>query len=57
MKDLRPGLQPTLNKEQKQSELFVTRQSIFQAWAKLRWSATMVAQRDQRPSHQCWRGH
>jgi len=42
MKDLRPGLQPTLNKEQKQSELFVTRQSIFQAWAKLRWSATWL---------------
>ena len=33
MKDLRPELQPTLNQEQKRSVLFMTRQSIFRAWA------------------------
>ena len=33
VKDLRPELQPTLNQEQKRSVLFVTRQSIFRAWA------------------------
>ena len=43
MKDLRPGLQPTLNQERKRSVLFVTRQSIFQAWAKVHLSATWLA--------------
>ena len=31
--NLRPGLQPTQNQEQKRGVLFATRQLVFRAWA------------------------